>query len=264
MKIKGLGYMFQLILVFIFVLSSGCMVQRNDMSKSKEALQYPVEWYESCLFKIGNDDAIIGTKKQLKDLLSMNWYEKIELSTPNDPNKFINVCNCEQFFEIEQKKYNLKRAYEWNAYQGLATMCHAVKAIIDAKPASVSFLRYIQLNAKHPDIFPIEMAFILSESERKRVILLQKKGGRWSEASPIKSVKLISDSHAVYYDTSGGIQEIEILGYGDFNHDGIDDVLLLVENSVEEGSYFASSLFILTKMSLHAKYEVIMEYVVSQ
>ncbi|MBU0699823.1 hypothetical protein KKE26_00765 [bacterium] len=249
-----------LILVFIFALSSGCFVRKSDVSISKQAVQYPVKWYESSLFKIGSDNATsINTKDQLRKLLSMKWYQEIEVISPSDTTQSISVCTCEQFLEIERKKFEPKKAYEANAYMALATMSHAVKEIINAKSASVSFLRYMKLNKKTPDIFPAEMACIPSTTERKR-LLSQKKRDRWSEVNQIKAVKSIDNLNAVYYDMNGVEQEIEIIGYGDFNHDGIDDILLLVQNSVTGGSYFTMSLFILTKRSSHATYEVIMEY----
>ncbi|VAW73837.1 hypothetical protein MNBD_GAMMA10-1884, partial [hydrothermal vent metagenome] len=55
------------------------------------------------------------------------------------------------------------------------------------------------------------------------------------------------DMRAIYYDSTGGIQRLTLMAKGDYNGDGIEDRLLFMENSVEEGSYSTEYFYIITR-----------------
>ncbi len=55
----------------------------------------------------------------------------------------------------------------------------------------------------------------------------------------------VCGSFTVYFH-DGGYQEVEILGNGDANNDGIEDVFIVVRDYVEGGNYFNMRLFVLS------------------
>lgn len=52
--------------------------------------------------------------------------------------------------------------------------------------------------------------------------------------------------HRAEYRIEGGLQALSVLGLGDFNGDGREDLLASVRDTVEGGSYFNLRLFVLT------------------
>jgi len=78
--------------------------------------------------------------------------------------------------------------------------------------------------------------------------------------SHIQKIVPVNDAQAIYYDNSGGIQRLTIMAKGDYNQDGIEDMVLYIENSVEGGDYYSSYSYIVTQLTADAPYTLIKQF----
>jgi len=67
----------------------------------------------------------------------------------------------------------------------------------------------------------------------------------WSDINEIRNVDVISPQVVDFY-TTGGLQRLELVGRGDFDGDGVEDVLISSRDSVDGGSYQHLRLFVLS------------------
>ena len=68
------------------------------------------------------------------------------------------------------------------------------------------------------------------------------------------------DKTNAVYKHKGGEQDITLVGKGDFNNDGILDILLVVQNDVAGGSFSSTHLYALTKTEPGDGYVLLKEY----
>ncbi|TOQ19000.1 hypothetical protein CGH01_16515, partial [Vibrio parahaemolyticus] len=57
-----------------------------------------------------------------------------------------------------------------------------------------------------------------------------------------------------------GYQKVTLLATGDYNDDGLEDVILLKENSVLSGSYGSTHGYVLSRLHENGSYELIKEW----
>jgi hypothetical protein len=73
-------------------------------------------------------------------------------------------------------------------------------------------------------------------------------------------VEAIDETSAIFVDNSGGSQRLNIRAKGDYNGDGIEDMLLSTSNTVEGGSYHSVDYFILTRLSSEAPFTLLKQW----
>lgn len=69
--------------------------------------------------------------------------------------------------------------------------------------------------------------------------------GSWAEGEKVKAVKVTREE--VEFSSSDANHFIRRTAVGDFNGDGVQDILLLVSHSVKECTHFENSLYVLTR-----------------
>jgi len=70
----------------------------------------------------------------------------------------------------------------------------------------------------------------------------------WADVTPIIKHESQTEFSSIY-SHKGGYQKIEVLGHGDANNDGIEDIFIVSRDSVEGGNYFNMRLFVLSANS---------------
>ena len=137
-------------------------------------------------------------------------------------------------------------------------MCQAAKVIIEAKPSKLSLLDDLKFDKQLPNKLPKQIAMVISITESKRVNANSKLVS-WGDVNKIKNVDVINNFKAVYHH-QGSTQEIELMAKGDFNNDGIEDMLISSRDSVVGGSYNALRVYQITKLTHQADLEVFYEF----
>lgn len=197
-----------------------------------------------------------GSEQQsltLKEQLTFPWHQGVEVRTANDAVTTVN--NCEEFFTAEQQEAEPVLVYEFAPYRLLGLQCTATALLIDAKPALQSYVNDIELTEALTHVLPAELAFVTSKSEAER-IASDESVNSWAEVYKIESIEQLSKDEALF-GVLGGQQHVTVLSRADFDADGVEDILLRVQNSVEGGSYSATTLYVLTRYSADQPFELL-------
>ena len=201
-------------------------------------------------------DSIDNLKKQL----TTNWYDSFALYNPSTPTDKKSIKTCTEFFSSAESHLQPVDEKDALPYMELGMMCHAVKTVTMGKNAKRSYIGQFKMDKSIVDTFPPQLANIISTEERKR-ILSNKKITSLGKAEKVESIQIENDKKVTIKE-QGGSQEIELLAQGDFNDDGIADLLFLVRNSVDEGTFGSVELFALTKRRDETSFELLKQYAV--
>jgi len=200
---------------------------------------------------------MIDEKRALADQLSMTWGAGVSVVNTESA-KATKVTNCQQFFSAESKGMEPVNAFEFFPYRTIGLQCIAISLLSTMNNASKSYLGDFSLDLSLTKQLPTEFAFIISSTEEKD-IRENSKLSRWSDVYNIESVESLNKEKAVYK-VLGGDQELTVLARGDFNHDNIEDILVRLTNTVTEGSYTSTRLFLLTKLGLEGEIRLLKAY----
>jgi len=218
-----------------------------------------LKWYDGLILGDIFDPQIPSDSKQnLKKQLSANWGVTVDLVSPAKQSEHHSVKSCDDFFKAQMHHWEPVNAYETGSYMMMGMLCHAVKIISSGSDAKMSFIGQYKLSKNITDEFPPQFANIISTEERKR-IFSNKKITTWKSAASIKSITVENDHKAVVKE-AGSTQEVDLLAQGDFNSDGIADILVMVGNTVDEGSYSSTELYLLTKPKQQNLFVLLKQY----
>lgn len=219
--------------------------------------KYSVMWSEEYQMPALLSDSIsIKDQPDLKKLLIAPWYAAFAVVNTRTLSE-TNISNCNQYLLEATDKIRTLRENEMSPFLEFVVMCRATKILVDAKKPLKSNVPKFFLNRTMPNKFPKAMAVLISKKES-----IQSTSNKylhyWGDIN--KGLKFESESkNKVSFSGEGGEQEIVLIGRGDFNNDGYEDVLLSSRETVQGGSYFNYRLFSLTA-SEKGEWELIKEY----
>lgn len=234
---------FRLAAVVLFVISiSACSGSASQAGT--EADKYPVEWTD----EFSMPDLVEGVsspsgREDLRDLLGRRWYTSIDVITGNAKAP-VPVSSCKDYFSVKAQDLRADKGQEKNALLELIVMCEATRLLAEASAARQSSIPARPLNEDLSENLPEEFALITSQNETQ-LIMGDPAISSWGDVNDITKVNRVSEHRAEYHSVSG-VQTLSILGHGDFNDDGREDILVSVQDAVEGGSYFNMRLFVLS------------------
>jgi hypothetical protein len=116
-----------------------------------------------------------------------------------------------------------------------------------AWPAKQTYVRSLRPGMDFVRLLPLEIAPLLSEDANDVAEAIQKHK-TWLDFYPQTQ---ITDRTKTEMSLQMGcyMMNVEILAYGDFNHDGFEDVLVFFDHSVADGTFNYSGLAVLTRKS---------------
>lgn len=159
------------------------------------------------------------------------------------------VDTCEKLFSANEKSLG-PVPIELGAYQYMALKCYIAKAVYLAKSAKVSYLGKWVLNNSTVKQLPPQLAFVVSNDDKSIVYRAEAKhkslGSMLSNAE-ITS-KAVDDNHHVIINNGVSIQELALVARGDFNGDGVEDLLVASENHLSGGRYRQYGLYVVTRL----------------
>ncbi|MGF1724095.1 hypothetical protein [Photobacterium nomapromontoriensis] len=207
----------------------------DDISK------IPVTWSTGfTLPKLLISPVSLHSINDIPNLITANWYDYFSVKNRN--NEKFDIYSCQDYFS--HKNITPVNAFDINPFLNIIMMCEAAKYLLDAKPSQQSYLPISILDKYLPLYLPKELALQTSTNAHKRTIE-NINLTFWQDILPIINFEYISDSKAIYH-FDNGYQEVEIVGRGDINHDNIEDLIIIVRDSLNDGSYFNLRLFILS------------------
>lgn len=215
------------------------------LTLSKETTKnFPVKWNTG--FKmpelLATSNIPLNSINELSQLIIAPWYAEVGVSKTKVGETVFS--SCEDYFDNAEPFTRTIRDNEMSAYIEFKIMCEATRLLINANKSKESFLPSNVLNDDSPKLWPKEMALQISTEESKRSNQNTELRS-WDEVTPIIKYESKSETKSVYFH-EGGYQEVEILGRGDANNDGIEDIFIVVRDYVQGGDYFNLRLFVLS------------------
>lgn len=145
---------------------------------------------------------------------------------------------------------------DWNIYVQVLVRCRVVGAVQNAKPARVDYLGGFLLdNARLKDI-PAAVIPTPSDWEEKRLKKASSKGVSWKGWDrAIHVTKTIRGD--VLVESNDTSCFLGVYARGDFNDDGIEDLVLWRSGGGQEGTWSSTAGFVLTRRSPRGRLEIV-------
>ncbi len=230
---------------------------------TESAEGHKLTWYPT--FGLGNllnQELPSNTRVNIAQLLKAKWYGTFDVSAFKKSGSERQVKNCEEFFIALDKDMKTVKGYELYYYTYLGLQCHTARAILEGKDAKRSYLTDFKFDESVIDVFPPDLADLVSEEMIKKVrnnkdINTLSKALR--QISQLASIQ-VENEHEVVVRAIGGQKIIKLLAKGDFNNDGFEDIIVQTKNSIVQGTYKSTSLFLLTRKNTNPMFELVKEY----
>jgi len=242
----------------VLLFSASLLMACTSKAVLSPADVFPVQWFPG--FTMAEQLAKkvpVHSQHDVQALLDKPWYSPIKLINVQTELVF-SADRCNQILPAI-KQLATYRPYESRPYLYLAAMCVATEAIAKARPAKYSALSTFKLDADFPQQVPKNLALMISGSEKQR-ILQNREIVSWAQAETVKFVSK-EGKHQAKYAMDGAYQEVSLIARGDFNHDGIEDLLLFAQAHVVGGTYTAYRLFWITRINAKSPITLIREYI---
>jgi len=122
--------------------------------------------------------------------------------------------------------------------------CLVLHILRDAKPATSSLVHDLRWNAELVDLLPTEFAIIISSESERAAQEAAKRGENWHAFDPsIHAREKGTDEVIVIGD--GFREQLIVWGRGDFDNNGTEDLLVQTFDTITEGTYRNTRLYLL-------------------
>ena len=239
-----------LIISFIFLLAP--TVQVASYAGEEFAKPRPVRWTPFIKIKSLND--IEQAIDEYDDLATL----KSHVNT-DDPNAYLltMVCNDgspevkvntgREYLDYVSKGYYPKTNWDMLFQFRFLDNVVVLKKLQEAKPSTVSYISDFSLSEDCLDILPPTLALTLKGDTSLRAA--EKEGISWKKYDPSIHITKRENTYEISVqspeeDTSSVITHV---GWGDFNNDSIEDVMLIIHHYVIGGTFRSHYFAIITK-----------------
>jgi hypothetical protein len=198
--------------------------------------------------------AMVTTMSQLEDALSRSWLSvskgSFTVRGQEKPRRWIKISNCAELKKIDVKAADTRPADAWQYLVGQARWCRALEAIKRAKPSKRSFLAE-PLAVKNPAQFlPASVADEINGRDDEEARQKGKSANAsvsWAKSDPNLQLAEVQPKDRI--ELAGVDYSAMIVYYatGDFNGDGIEDLLLEVSIRAFDASQGDGAYFIMTR-----------------
>ena len=218
---------------------------------------HPVLWYGGFqlygALKGGKaPEAIDDVQKQFKS----KWDDPPVTVYNTDGKKVGEVNNCEEFFKAYYKKWEPMSTIDRGPYGLTGLYCFASREILNAKPSLKSFISKLKMDRNIARLLPAEVGMIISRDDERK--LANHKNWSWAKFDQIRGGS--GKGYEVKLDSSYAVHFVDKVATGDFNGDGVEDIMLLIRHGVKQGTYASFDLFICTRNKTLGPLSVLKKY----
>ena len=169
----------------------------------------------------------------------------------NDIRVEVRAVNCIDLERLVEAGYHgIGSLGDWLQKYQLAR-CHAIEMLGTAVPAQQSFLRNFNLDVETVNYMPAAVALKLSCDMMCRDAVANERRIPLSRVREILLVQIYSATEMKFWLFDWYVR-LTILGFADFNRDGIDDMLVLSSAGSNTGRGSWADLFLLTREASNA------------
>jgi hypothetical protein len=168
------------------------------------------------------------------------------------------IANCADYLRYAPLHYEPRSDLELRVLRSWGTDCWALNALKEVAPAKIALLRDFRLDTAAPRYLPPELATALSKHESRAAQLADEQGLTWQQHQ--HNLKVLATTDTITVQNGPERTQLEIYARGDFNHDGIEDILIRDDSSIVGGTYSDSRLFLLTRTTPDARLKILKKY----
>ena len=227
------------------------LVRRVDNADVPDTGTIPVRWTRGQSGYLKDVDS----REKAQKLISWHSDEESErplrliLQTSGGETKRLQVKNCEDYLEARDLHYRPEASEDRSHEHYFRFRCESLRRITEAKPSKVSYLRDYRFHSGSlKELPPCVGAMGGVDGYRTAVERALETLSSWKSFAPDKTVVRAEKEAIVFQDKDETITA-EMSVWGDFNGDGIEDVLLLTatQPSGIDGRYKDYSAVALTR-----------------
>lgn len=249
MTTPSYNYLKAQLFIVILILITGCSFLSPENKST-----FSVSWTGYTMGELLSDPFIIKDRKDIQRAINAPWYAEITIL---ENSKEILLGNCKNYLSVAIDTLQTLRGNEIYPFRELAMMCRTSELLLNATPPVKSNINSNFINKHLPKKLPKEIAFQTSTVETEESMLDSTKK-YWGDVNQNLKFQALSKGKAKYFDAAGS-QTISIIARGDFNGDGLEDILLTSQDEVNGGSYSNLRLFALT-FDKQKEWQLIQEY----
>ncbi|MGA3236191.1 MAG: hypothetical protein ABSG03_07810 [Bryobacteraceae bacterium] len=169
-----------------------------------------------------------------------------------------NVRNCVEMLALGARGAGSTADPEYLQQRSTLVQCTVLQALRGAKPASSSFVAALKWDESILPLLPPQLAINVSDESIRAADAAAKANKSWADID--KTATAGADGpDRVMVKGEGFIVRLILWGRGDLNGDGVQDLLVQTLDTLTEGTYRYTRLFILTRKSADGKLSVVRE-----
>ena len=140
------------------------------------------------------------------------------------------IVSCADYWGADHRLYKTASQSDHFLLADFAATCVALRALKLARPARQSFIAELRLDEAAADALPAMLDIAVNPAERDEIEQAGAKRWSWRQLRASRGAVLISvrreHDSAALFEWTRGKSLVEFLARGDFNGDGIEDLLL--------------------------------------
>jgi hypothetical protein len=168
------------------------------------------------------------------------------------------VKNCADYLGLGSS-FDPPDEQTWQVLKSAGIECLALRALASARPSRSTFLDAFKLDEKSVEVLPPSLGAVVSTDDQKRVQAAESEGKSWLAFTPgLRAAP--NPGGGLHVRLPGWEMLLKEYARGDFDGDGIEDVLVRDEISGTTGTYADVRLLVLTRTSAGAMLRVAKQY----
>ncbi|HWO13269.1 MAG TPA: hypothetical protein VNN80_27400 [Polyangiaceae bacterium] len=207
--------------------------------------EYAVSWHPTLLEFVAPRGPALEQQSDLNARFDQTWEDVLQL---RDGQRTVEARTCRTLLDLDISTYETVVPSELYVYQARFAECRAAALLIRARPSKASFLHGFALDAQAPNRLPAALVFFVSPDDEDRVTQASARGEPWSAVEDVHWVSQAATGET-RYQTNDAEQELTIVGQGDINGDGFEDLLLLSRGRLTAGTLKNIVVYALTQES---------------
>jgi hypothetical protein len=159
------------------------------------------------------------------------------------------VSNCAQLLDQRGHAPQAKGS-DRQLQDERATMadCLVLQELWSARPARASYLHDLPWDARVLPLLPPQLAITVSAESERAAGAAARRGKTWRDLDPSTAAEAgVRRPDEIVVTGKGFVERLILWGRGDFNDDGLEDLLVQSLDTLTEGTYRNTRLFVLTR-----------------
>jgi hypothetical protein len=169
------------------------------------------------------------------------------------------VLNCAQLLDPRSNASETRGSdRQRQAERSTIADCLVLQELWSAKPARASYLHEVRWDARVLPLLPPQLAITVSAESERAAGAAAGRGQTWLDFNPSAAAQAgARRPDEIVVTGKGFVERLILWGRGDFNGDGLEDLLVQSLDTLTEGTYRNTRLFVLTRRTADGPLSVV-------